>query len=164
MNTGFWTQQEHRVYWNIRIFRRFINLNSMTEIAKKEILCRNYRTDQRIFFFCCRAFCFRPSWWRGWSSRSLFASNRALFVLFCSFSALKWTLPCSVTSFLMAWKCLSRLGRGDGPYWTRTSDPRDVNTMLYQLSQRTVSAPFPNFFTFGANNVRMLLSLPARVL
>ena len=30
----------------------------------------------------------------------------------------------------VALKCLSRLGRGDGSYWTRTSDPRDVNTML----------------------------------
>ena len=26
-----------------------------------------------------------------------------------------------------------------GPYWTRTNDPRDVNTVLYQLSQRTSS-------------------------
>ena len=39
----------------------------------------------------------------------------------------------------VAIKCLSRLGRGDGAYWTRTSDPRDVNTMLYQLSQSTKS-------------------------
>ena len=25
-----------------------------------------------------------------------------------------------------------------GPYWTRTSDPIDVNDVLYQLSQRTL--------------------------
>ena len=28
-----------------------------------------------------------------------------------------------------------------GPYWTRTSDPIDVNDVLYQLSQRTESCP-----------------------
>ena len=25
-----------------------------------------------------------------------------------------------------------------GLYWTRTNDPRDVNTVLYQLSQQTI--------------------------
>ena len=28
-----------------------------------------------------------------------------------------------------------------GAYWTRTSDPIDVNDVLYQLSQRTISTP-----------------------
>ena len=37
------------------------------------------------------------------------------------------------------------------PYWTRTSDPRDVNTMLYRLSQRCIFRTFWRFSgkTFG---------------
>ena len=50
--------------------------------------------------------------------------------LFLTFHCIKMPLP---------------FGRGDGPYWTRTSDPRDVNTMLYQLSQRTLSLPILYF-------------------
>ena len=30
---------------------------------------------------------------------------------------------------------------GGGLYWTRTSDPIDVNDVLYQLSQQTIHFP-----------------------
>ena len=33
-----------------------------------------------------------------------------------------------------------------GLYWTRTSDPIDVNDVLYQLSQQTVLIAFPTEF------------------
>ena len=39
-----------------------------------------------------------------------------------------------------------------GPYWTRTSDPIDVNDVLYQLSQRTNLVRFPTiFYILGQN-------------
>ena len=42
------------------------------------------------------------------------------------------------------------VGEVRGPYWTRTSDPIDVNDVLYQLSQRTILVTNPtNFYIRG---------------
>ena len=44
------------------------------------------------------------------------------------------------------------VGEVSGPYWTRTSDPIDVNDVLYQLSQRTNLVSFLTiFYILGQN-------------
>ena len=157
MNMGIWTQPKNVFYRNVRVFEFSIYSNSMTEIAAKGILCRSYRTDQRISFSYYRAFCFLSSWWLGWSSRLLFTSNRALFVLFCPFTVLKWTFLCSVIFSLMAWKSLSRLGEA----MVRTGLEPVTPAMWTRCSTNWANGPrcdvIPNYFTCAPNNVRFFL-------